>query len=76
MTTLLQLGVCPGLHLVRFKFDLIVLIVNFSCSVPNKCSSAGTTRHFFSLMLTCITSDENYRKFDKLTAVFHLLSCY
>ena len=27
------------------KFDLIVLIVNFSCSVSNKCSSARTTRH-------------------------------
>ena len=27
------------------KFDLIVLIVNLSYSVPNKCSSARTTRH-------------------------------
>ena len=27
------------------KFDLIVLIVNFSYSVPNQCSSTRTTRH-------------------------------
>ena len=27
------------------KFDLIVLIVNFSCSVPNLCSSARRTKH-------------------------------
>ena len=31
------------------KFDLIVLIVNFSYSVPNWCSSARTTRHLIKV---------------------------
>ena len=34
------------------KFDLIVLIINFSYSVPNLCSSARRTRHLNKVPLS------------------------
>jgi len=63
-------------------FDLIVLIVNFSCSVPSKCSSARTTRHLnklpFLFLLNGIVKFPNLRflrQLERIT-VNHLFSIF